>query len=53
MDSRRHGQPGRHRRELAFGKANMRRCLLENRQQAGKEIEMTIPKQFARLVPPI
>jgi len=31
----------------------MRRYLLENRQQAGKEIEMTIPKQFARLVPPI
>jgi len=26
---------------------------LGNRQQAGKEIEMTIPKQFARLVPPI
>jgi hypothetical protein len=53
MDSRRHCQTVRPFRKLAFGKANMRHPLLENRQQAGKEIEMTIAKQLARLVPPI
>jgi hypothetical protein len=30
--------------KLAFGKANMRRYLLENRQQTGNQIEMAIPK---------
>jgi len=45
-------------RKLALGKTNMRCCVLGNRQQAGKEIEMTIQilpcqSNFARLVPPI
>jgi hypothetical protein len=33
---------------VALGKTNIRCCVLGDRQSAGKEIEMTMPRQFCQ-----